>query len=91
MVSNSALTTHVKSRLRICRVIFNVDIVAIVQPLRLGGTVNSRRATSPLVRLVKGEEKWEAPQGVVKCMVLKVTDKDSGKNSVPYRDEFRGP
>ncbi|GFW36656.1 hypothetical protein TNCV_1956561 [Trichonephila clavipes] len=26
-----------------------------------GGTLNSRRAASPLVRLVDGEEKWDAP------------------------------
>ncbi|GFX00826.1 hypothetical protein TNCV_4577931 [Trichonephila clavipes] len=26
-----------------------------------GGTLNSRRTASALVRLVEGEEKWEAP------------------------------
>ncbi|GFV43806.1 hypothetical protein TNCV_1658511 [Trichonephila clavipes] len=52
-----------------------------------GGTLNSHRTASPLVMLVKGEERWEAPdqlQGVlpqscggselkrtVTCMVLK--------------------
>ncbi|GFV38002.1 uncharacterized protein TNCV_3626221 [Trichonephila clavipes] len=30
-------------------------------PSRHGGTLNSRRAASPLVRLVEGEERWEAP------------------------------
>ncbi|GFW46001.1 hypothetical protein TNCV_3276191 [Trichonephila clavipes] len=30
-------------------------------PLRHGGTLNSRRAASPLMRLVEGEERWEAP------------------------------
>ncbi|GFU18429.1 uncharacterized protein TNCV_1981061 [Trichonephila clavipes] len=60
------------------------------------GTLNSRRAISPLVRLVEGEERWEAPdhhQGVlpcnwggseqnrtVTCMVLKATDNDRLKN-----------
>ncbi|GFV45424.1 uncharacterized protein TNCV_858621 [Trichonephila clavipes] len=37
-------------------------------PDQHGGTINSRRATSPLVRLVKGEERLEAsdhPQGVL--------------------------
>ncbi|GFV69694.1 uncharacterized protein TNCV_4508071 [Trichonephila clavipes] len=58
-----------------------------VVPLRHGGTLNSRRAASPLVRLEDGEERWEAPdppEGVlpqnwggtelnrtVTCMVLK--------------------
>ncbi|GFV63139.1 hypothetical protein TNCV_3025681 [Trichonephila clavipes] len=26
-----------------------------------GGTLNSRRASSPLVKLVEGDERWEAP------------------------------
>ncbi|GFY08251.1 hypothetical protein TNCV_1356591 [Trichonephila clavipes] len=30
-------------------------------PLRNGGTLNSHRAASPLVRLVEGEERWEVP------------------------------
>ncbi|GFW77710.1 transposable element Tc1 transposase [Trichonephila clavipes] len=57
-----------------------------------GGTLNSRRAASPLVRLVKGEERWEAfdhPKSVLPliwggtepnhtdtCMVLKATAND---------------
>ncbi|GFS62225.1 uncharacterized protein TNCV_477441 [Trichonephila clavipes] len=67
-------------------------------PLRHGGTLNSRRAASPLVRLVEGEERWEAPghQGVlplswggteqnrtVTCMVLKAKANDRRKNSSP--------
>ncbi|GFW08117.1 uncharacterized protein TNCV_2978841 [Trichonephila clavipes] len=58
-------------------------------PSRHGGTLNSRRATNPLVRLMEGKETWEAldyPQGVQPqnwrgnepkrtdtCMVLKAT------------------
>ncbi|GFV56272.1 uncharacterized protein TNCV_106281 [Trichonephila clavipes] len=30
-------------------------------PSRHGGTINSHRAASPLVRLVEGEDRWEAP------------------------------
>ncbi|GFY02854.1 hypothetical protein TNCV_3507341 [Trichonephila clavipes] len=26
-----------------------------------GGTLNNRRATNPLVKLVEGKERWEAP------------------------------
>ncbi|GFU21406.1 hypothetical protein TNCV_891491 [Trichonephila clavipes] len=32
-----------------------------IVPLRYGGTLNNRRAASPLVRLVEREERWEAP------------------------------
>ncbi|GFY06071.1 uncharacterized protein TNCV_3863751 [Trichonephila clavipes] len=57
-----------------------------------GGTLNSRRAASPLMRLVDGEDRWKATdstQGVlpqnwggtelnhtVICMVLKATTND---------------
>ncbi|GFT93608.1 uncharacterized protein TNCV_677441 [Trichonephila clavipes] len=63
-------------------------------------------AASPLVRLVEGEERWEAsdhPQGVlllnwggtepnrtVTCMVLKATANDKRHFALTY-DEFRGP
>ncbi|GFY10350.1 hypothetical protein TNCV_2630271 [Trichonephila clavipes] len=66
-----------------------------------------RRAASRLVRLVEGEERWEAsvlPQGVfpqnwgrneqnhtVTCMVLKATANDWRKNAAPCHAEFRGP
>ncbi|GFV11951.1 uncharacterized protein TNCV_3181821 [Trichonephila clavipes] len=71
-----------------------------------GGTLNSRRAANPLVRLVEGEEKWEAsdhPQGVlsqnwgetelnrfVTCMVLKATDNDRHQLALCH-DDFHGP
>ncbi|GFV96221.1 hypothetical protein TNCV_1871811 [Trichonephila clavipes] len=61
-------------------------------PSRHGGTLNSRRASSPLVRLMYGEERWAVPdhsQGVlsqklggnglnhtVTCMVFKATDNE---------------
>ncbi|GFX03119.1 uncharacterized protein TNCV_4289021 [Trichonephila clavipes] len=61
-------------------------------PSRDGGTLNSLRATSSLVRLVEGEERWETsdhlqgflspnwagtePNRTVTCMVLKVTPND---------------
>ncbi|GFY34578.1 uncharacterized protein TNCV_1372681 [Trichonephila clavipes] len=72
----------------------------------MGGTLNSRRAASPLVRLVEGEERWEAsdhPQGVLllnlgetelnrsaTCMVLKATANER-RHLALYHDEFRGP
>ncbi|GFY00741.1 uncharacterized protein TNCV_2141331 [Trichonephila clavipes] len=62
-----------------------------------GSTLNSRRAASPLVWLVEGEERWEAsdhPQGflplnwgrteqnrTVTCMVFKAKANDRRKNS----------
>ncbi|GFW00046.1 uncharacterized protein TNCV_3568361 [Trichonephila clavipes] len=67
--------------------------------------LNSRRAASPLVRLVVGEEMWVAldhPQGVlplnwgetelnrcVTCMVLKATANDR-RHLTLCHDEFRG-
>ncbi|GFX01172.1 uncharacterized protein TNCV_4581381 [Trichonephila clavipes] len=75
-------------------------------PSRHGGTLNSRRAASPLVGLVEGKEMWEAldhPQGVlpqnwgetelnrsVTCMVLKGTANDRRHQALCH-DEFRGP
>ncbi|GFW00049.1 uncharacterized protein TNCV_3568391 [Trichonephila clavipes] len=61
-----------------------------IVPPRHGGSLKSRQAASPLVRLVEGEERWKAPdhpQGVLPqnwggneqnrtCMVLKTTDND---------------
>ncbi|GFW90922.1 uncharacterized protein TNCV_2419151 [Trichonephila clavipes] len=68
-----------------------------IVPLRHGGTLNGRRAASPLMGLVEGEERWEDPghpQGflslnwggteqnrTVTCMVLKATANDRRKNS----------
>ncbi|GFU67801.1 uncharacterized protein TNCV_4684221 [Trichonephila clavipes] len=70
-----------------------------------GGTLNSRPAESPLVRLVEGKEGWEGsdPSGVlpqnwggnepnrtVTCMVLKATDNDR-RHIALCHEEFRGP
>ncbi|GFT13948.1 uncharacterized protein TNCV_2615861 [Trichonephila clavipes] len=63
------------------------------------GTLNSHRAASPLVWLVEGEERWEAPghphvfipvnwsateqHRSVICMMLKAKVNDRRKNSNP--------
>ncbi|GFV56396.1 uncharacterized protein TNCV_855491 [Trichonephila clavipes] len=76
-----------------------MDVCKCIVPSRQGGTLNSRRAASPLVRLVEEEERWEAPdhpQGVlpqnwggteqnrtVTCMVLKAKANDRRKNLNP--------
>ncbi|GFS81121.1 uncharacterized protein TNCV_1223821 [Trichonephila clavipes] len=76
-----------------------MDVCKCITHLRHGGTLNSRRAASPLVWLVEGEERWEAPdhpQGflppnwggtepnpTVTCMVFKAKANDSRKNSSP--------
>ncbi|GFV87569.1 uncharacterized protein TNCV_3282071 [Trichonephila clavipes] len=69
-----------------------------------GGTLNSRRAASPLGRLVEGEEMWEAsdhlqsavplnwygiePNRTVSSMVLKATA--NGRHHLAFcHDEFR--
>ncbi|GFX58776.1 uncharacterized protein TNCV_804801 [Trichonephila clavipes] len=72
----------------------------------MGVTLNSRRAASPLVWLVEGEERWEAsdhsqsvlplncsgtePNRTVTCMVLKATVNDRRHLGLCH-DEFRGP
>ncbi|GFY27635.1 cullin-4A [Trichonephila clavipes] len=69
-----------------------MDVCKCIVPSWHGDTLNSRLAANPLVRLVEGEERWEAPdhpQGVlpqnwgeteqnhsVTCMVLKATAND---------------
>ncbi|GFX42399.1 uncharacterized protein TNCV_1519631 [Trichonephila clavipes] len=73
--------------------------VNVLVHLRHGGTLNSRRAARPLVRMVEGEERWEAPnhpQGflslnwggtkqnrTVTCTVLEAKANDRRKNSCP--------
>ncbi|GFX53268.1 uncharacterized protein TNCV_362621 [Trichonephila clavipes] len=39
----------------------DMGVYKCIVPLRHGGSLNSRRAASPLVWLVEGEERWEAP------------------------------
>ncbi|GFU75223.1 uncharacterized protein TNCV_2056661 [Trichonephila clavipes] len=82
-----------------------MDVCQCIVPSRHRGTLNSRRAASPLVRLVEGKERWEAsdPQSVlplnwgrtelnrsVTCMVLKATANDR-RHLVVCHDEFRAP
>ncbi|GFU65459.1 uncharacterized protein TNCV_633821 [Trichonephila clavipes] len=46
----------------------DMDVCKCIVPSRHGGNLNSRQATSLLVRLVEGKERWEAPdlpQGVL--------------------------
>ncbi|GFX13971.1 hypothetical protein TNCV_611771 [Trichonephila clavipes] len=38
-----------------------MNVCQCIVPVRHEGTLNIHRATSPLVRLVEGKEKWEAP------------------------------
>ncbi|GFW45700.1 uncharacterized protein TNCV_3246371 [Trichonephila clavipes] len=74
-------------------------------PLRHGGTLNSRRAASPLEWLVEREERWEASdqsQSVlplnwgrtepnsITCIVLKATANDR-RHLTLCHDEFHGP
>ncbi|PRD23882.1 UNVERIFIED_CONTAM: hypothetical protein NCL1_45210 [Trichonephila clavipes] len=82
-----------------------MDVCKCLVPSRHGGTLNSCRATSPLVRLVAEKKRWEAPdhpQSVlpqnwgeteinrsVTCMVLKATANDR-RHLALWHDEFRG-
>ncbi|GFV39771.1 hypothetical protein TNCV_4320691 [Trichonephila clavipes] len=47
-----------------------MDVCKCIMPLWHGGTLNSRRAASPLVRSV--EERWEAPELPPKCSLSKL-------------------
>ncbi|GFV57494.1 uncharacterized protein TNCV_4561301 [Trichonephila clavipes] len=38
-----------------------MDVCKCIVPSWYGGTLNSRRAASPLERWEEGEERWEAP------------------------------
>ncbi|GFV86196.1 uncharacterized protein TNCV_671931 [Trichonephila clavipes] len=83
-----------------------MDVCKYIVPSRHEGTLNSSRDASPIVRLVEGKERWEAPdhpQGVlplnwgetelnrsVICMVLKATANDRCHLALCH-DEYRGP
>ncbi|GFV23558.1 uncharacterized protein TNCV_1906861 [Trichonephila clavipes] len=84
-----------------------MDVCKRIVPLRHGGTLNSRRAASPLVWLVEGEERWDAldhPQvsslkiGVETSPIVlspawcsKLRLTTGVKILALSRDEFRGP
>ncbi|GFY01326.1 hypothetical protein TNCV_5077921 [Trichonephila clavipes] len=80
-----------------------MDACKCIMPSRHGDTLNSRGATSPLVRLVEGEERWLAltstslkigvePSKIalspVWCLKLRLM---TGEQLSPCHDEFRGP
>ncbi|GFX60192.1 uncharacterized protein TNCV_4533521 [Trichonephila clavipes] len=83
-----------------------MDVCKCIVPSRHGGTLNSRRAACPLVRLVEGEERWDNPDyprdvlplnwgetelnRFVTCMGLKATANDR-RHLTLCHDEFRGP
>ncbi|GFY24129.1 uncharacterized protein TNCV_1011821 [Trichonephila clavipes] len=83
-----------------------MDVCKCIVPSRHGSTLNSRRAASPLGRLVEEEERCvdsDHPQGVlplnwgetelsrsVTRMVLKATANDRRYLALCY-NEFRGP
>ncbi|GFX69943.1 uncharacterized protein TNCV_2079231 [Trichonephila clavipes] len=73
-----------------------MDVCKCIVPSRHWGSLNSRRATSPLVRLVEGEERWESPddpQGILPQNWGKielnraVTCVPSQRSSIPLRTE----
>ncbi|GFW82481.1 uncharacterized protein TNCV_3819591 [Trichonephila clavipes] len=41
-----------------------MDVRKCIVPVRHGGTLNSRQAANPLVRLVEGVERWEPPDNL---------------------------
>ncbi|GFX68749.1 uncharacterized protein TNCV_4069931 [Trichonephila clavipes] len=75
-----------------------MGVCKCVVPLRNESTLNNHRAACPLVWLVEGEQKWEAPdhlEGVlpqnsggtelkrtVTCLVLKAKDNDNSTSAM---------
>ncbi|GFW33066.1 uncharacterized protein TNCV_2109961 [Trichonephila clavipes] len=45
----------------------DMDVCKCIVPSRHRGTLSSRRAASPLVRLVAGDERWETPDPPQGC------------------------
>ncbi|GFV81106.1 hypothetical protein TNCV_2270901 [Trichonephila clavipes] len=54
-----------------------MDVCKRTVPLRHGGTLNNRPTTSPLVRLVEREERWEAREHSSRVFSLKIGVKPS--------------
>ncbi|GFS61372.1 uncharacterized protein TNCV_3105551 [Trichonephila clavipes] len=50
----------------------DMDVCKCIVSSWHGGALNSRRAASPLVRLVEGEERWKAPDPPLKVFSLKI-------------------
>ncbi|GFU44577.1 uncharacterized protein TNCV_1506851 [Trichonephila clavipes] len=83
-----------------------MDVCKCIVSARHGGTLHSRRASSPLVRLVEGEERRETsdhphsvlplnwggiePNRTVSCMVHKATANDRHHLALCH-DEFHAP
>ncbi|GFX39712.1 hypothetical protein TNCV_2104561 [Trichonephila clavipes] len=62
-------------------------------PSRHGCTLNSRRATSPLM-LVEGEERWEVPDYLPGCSPSKLgwnREQNRTVTCIVLKDEFRVP
>ncbi|GFW96811.1 cullin-4A [Trichonephila clavipes] len=83
-----------------------MEVCKCIVPSQHGGTLNSLRAVSSLMRLVEVEERWEAPDNLhvvlpqnwgenelnrsVTCRVFKATDNDR-RHLTLCHDEFPGP
>ncbi|GFT86828.1 uncharacterized protein TNCV_4164001 [Trichonephila clavipes] len=50
----------------------DIDVCKCIVPSRHGGTLNSRRAASPLSKLLAGDERWEAPNPPLGCSPAKL-------------------
>ncbi|GFV84747.1 uncharacterized protein TNCV_4297291 [Trichonephila clavipes] len=85
----------------------DTDVCKRIVSSRYGGTLNSRRVASPVMRLVKGEESWEDPEypqdvlfqnwgeteqnHSVTCMVLKATANNNRRHLALLHEEIHGP
>ncbi|GFW06826.1 hypothetical protein TNCV_3289261 [Trichonephila clavipes] len=57
-----------------------MDVCKCIVPLWHGGTQNSSRAASPLVMLVKGEDRWKASDPSPRVFSLKIRVENRSPN-----------
>ncbi|GFW65127.1 hypothetical protein TNCV_393931 [Trichonephila clavipes] len=50
----------------------DMDVCKCIMPSRHGSTLSRRKAASPLVRLVAGDERWEDPDPTPGCSPSKL-------------------
>ncbi|GFX26816.1 uncharacterized protein TNCV_1839891 [Trichonephila clavipes] len=61
-----------------------MDVCKCIVPSWHGGTLNSRRASSPFMRLVAGEERWEIPDPHSGCSPSKLWGGTELNRTVTY-------
>ncbi|GFU13509.1 HTH_Tnp_Tc3_2 domain-containing protein [Trichonephila clavipes] len=66
-----------------------MDVRKCIVPMWHGGTLNSRRAASPLVRLVEEVERWEAPDSTLFSFKIGVETSQIVLSPIEYFTSFQ--